>query len=252
MSTLLLRLSGPMQSWGTDSRFELRFTGTEPSKSGVIGLLCAALGKPREEQLGDSAPTLARLSGLRMGVRIERPGRLLADYQTAGSYRRSADAQRYGIVNALGRILPNPVPSTRYYLADACFLVGLSGKDEPDDEALLRQLFDALVQPVWQIYLGRKAFVPSEPVFLPDASPGTRWWQSSLEDALRYPGGYPWIGGRGTAGGDTADGQEQHPPGELRAVIESESSQDAELRQDVPLDFATRRFGVRFVRNLPA
>lgn len=43
MSTLLLRLAGPMQSWGTDSKFDVRRTGREPSKSGVIGLVAAAL-----------------------------------------------------------------------------------------------------------------------------------------------------------------------------------------------------------------
>ena len=46
-ATLLLRLAGPMQSWGLESRFDQRDTGREPSKSGVLGLICAALGKPR-------------------------------------------------------------------------------------------------------------------------------------------------------------------------------------------------------------
>ena len=54
MNTLLLRLAGPMQSWGTQSRFTIRDTGYEPSKSGVIGLLCAALGKPRDESHPDN------------------------------------------------------------------------------------------------------------------------------------------------------------------------------------------------------
>ena len=44
MSTLLLRLAAPLQSWGIDSKFDIRRTGREPSKSGVIGLICAALG----------------------------------------------------------------------------------------------------------------------------------------------------------------------------------------------------------------
>jgi CRISPR system Cascade subunit CasD len=48
MPTLLLRLVGPMQSWGTTSRFDQRDTGKEPSKSGVIGLVAAALGIDRE------------------------------------------------------------------------------------------------------------------------------------------------------------------------------------------------------------
>ena len=45
MPALLLRLVGPMQSWGMQRRFSIRDTGTEPSKSGVIGLACAAFGK---------------------------------------------------------------------------------------------------------------------------------------------------------------------------------------------------------------
>ena len=44
MSILLLRLAGPMQSWGTQSRFLVRDTGMEPSKSGVIGLLSPLWG----------------------------------------------------------------------------------------------------------------------------------------------------------------------------------------------------------------
>lgn len=48
MPTLLLRLVGPMQSWGTTSRFDQRDTGKDPSKSGVIGLLAAAMGIDRE------------------------------------------------------------------------------------------------------------------------------------------------------------------------------------------------------------
>ena len=63
MNTLLLRLSGPMQSWGVQSRFGVRDTGLEPSKSGVIGLVCAAMGIPRSD---DSS--LAEVSRLRFGV----------------------------------------------------------------------------------------------------------------------------------------------------------------------------------------
>lgn len=60
MAVLLLRLCGVMQSWGTDSRFLVRKTDPEPSKSGVVGLLCAALGRGRGEDISD-------LAALRMG-----------------------------------------------------------------------------------------------------------------------------------------------------------------------------------------
>lgn len=69
MPTLLLRLVGPMQSWGTTSRFDQRDTGKEPSKSGVIGLLAAALGIDRENWID-----LEPLTLLSMGARHDRPG----------------------------------------------------------------------------------------------------------------------------------------------------------------------------------
>lgn len=49
MATLLLRLAAPLQSWGADSKFETRKTNREPTKSGVIGLLAAALGLRRDD-----------------------------------------------------------------------------------------------------------------------------------------------------------------------------------------------------------
>jgi len=39
MSTLLLRLAAPLQAWGINSKFDIRKTEREPSKSGVVGLL---------------------------------------------------------------------------------------------------------------------------------------------------------------------------------------------------------------------
>ena len=45
MATLLLKLTGPMQSWGVNSKFERsRSTEHYPSKSGIVGLLGACLG----------------------------------------------------------------------------------------------------------------------------------------------------------------------------------------------------------------
>ena len=111
MKTLLLRLAGPMQSWGTDSRFTYRETRLEPSKSGVIGLLCAALGKPKndpqkpEEADLPDCPSLSRLAGLEMGVRVDRPGVMLKDYHTVGGAhwfdaRNKQSPRHYGVLTA--------------------------------------------------------------------------------------------------------------------------------------------------------
>src|SRR5205823_7989735 len=102
MSVLLMRLAGPMQSWGTRSRFSNRDTGLEPSRSGVIGLLCAALGRSREEPLDDFLP-------LKMAVRVDREGRLLRDYHTAQDVRRADPTKG----------TQDTVLSERFYLADA-------------------------------------------------------------------------------------------------------------------------------------
>ena len=109
MSVLLLRLSAPMQAWGIQSRFGVRDSTREPSKSGVIGLLAASQGRSRDAAIDD-------LVALRMGVRVDREGTLLRDYHTAQNVYR-----------ARGGIKPTEL-STRYYLGDACFLVGLEGE----------------------------------------------------------------------------------------------------------------------------
>jgi len=206
MSTLLLRLQGAMQSWGVQSRFSVRDTGREPSKSGVVGLLCAALGAPRQ----DDAVT-QRLAVLRMGVRVDREGRVEMDFHTAKDvYKASGGPPKVTEV------------SRRYYLADAAFLVGL----ESDDLALLTQLHAALRDPVWPLFLGRKAFVPSPPIYLPD---GLR----KREDLLTSLKWYPFLG-RGEA------------PRQLRLVLDDPENGE-QVRPDQPISFAARRFAPRRV-----
>ena len=138
MATLLLRLAAPLQSWGADSKFETRKTNREPTKSGIIGLLAAALGLRRDDAAG-----LTRLNGLHFAVRADREGSLLVDFHTAKS--RDTSYVTY-----------------RHYLQDAVFLAGL----ESGDEALLRELEAALRHPVYPLYLGRRSCPPTLPLFL--------------------------------------------------------------------------------------
>jgi CRISPR system Cascade subunit CasD len=205
-----------MQSWGTQSRFTIRDTEREPSKSGVIGLVCAALGRPRSAPVDD-------LAGLRMGVRVDREGVLSVDYHTAGA--------GYGIARADGG-RGATVVSSRYFLADADFLVGLEG-----EEALLRRIDRALAEPRWQLCLGRKAMSPGAPVRLPDDPPrGPGLRRESVEEALRA---YPLFAADRRRG--------QHSPRDCRLILDADSGSTAEVRRDVPLSFAERTFGVRYV-----
>ncbi|HOF94613.1 MAG TPA: type I-E CRISPR-associated protein Cas5/CasD [Clostridia bacterium] len=129
MSTLLLRLAAFMQSWGADSKFERRSTERAPTKSGVLGLVSAALGRRRDEDISD-------LEALRFGVRVDKEGVLLRDFHTAKS-------------------LKSAYVTNRYYLADAVFLAGLEGS-----EALLEDIEAALRRPVYPLYLGRRSCPP--------------------------------------------------------------------------------------------
>ncbi len=207
MNVLLLRLSAPMQSWGVQSRFSVRDTGREPSKSGVVGLLCAAMGRSRDEPVED-------LAALKMGVRVDQEGSVEYDYQTA-----------MDVLKAGGGSTKNTEPSRRYYLADARFLVGLAG----NDLGPLTDVHDALRDPHWPLYLGRKAFVPGEPIWLEDGlQPDV-----DLVDALKA---FPWLGP-----------DYQQPNSELRLVLEDPDSPD--VRHDQPVSFAKRRFAPRHVRT---
>ena len=157
MATLLLRLAAPLQSWGVDSKFDIRRTGLEPSKSGVVGLLAAALGVGR----GD-AGALEPLCALRMGVRVDREGQVLRDFHTVWGYKRGAGGITYD--KETGRPVPaekNTYVTNRYYLSDAVFLVGLEG-----DAAYLHMLEQALKRPAFPLFLGRRACPPTLPLVL--------------------------------------------------------------------------------------
>ncbi|SDH19744.1 type I-E CRISPR-associated protein Cas5/CasD [Pseudonocardia oroxyli] len=132
MTTLLLRLGGPLQSWGTSSRFSRRGTDRVPSKSGIVGLLAAAQGRRRTDPLEE-------LLALRLAVRTEQAGRLERDFQTAA---RAGERTPISI-------------STRHYLADAVFLAAVEG-----DPALLEGLQESLRVPHFPLYLGRRSCPP--------------------------------------------------------------------------------------------
>jgi len=215
MAVLYMRIAGAMQSWGTQSRFTHRDTGLEPSKSGVIGLLCAALGKPRHEGENSGLPSLKELAGLKIGIRVDQQGRMERDYHTAQNVAKA------------GSGIKECEPSDRFYLADATFLVVLQGGDN-----LLKQIQEALEKPVWQLCLGRKSFLPDPPVYLKD---GFRSDINDLEEALST---YPLLCRRRPSHQD-----------KLRTEIEVNFGLGEQVKHDQPLSFSERLFGLRHVKT---
>ncbi len=200
MSTLLIRLAGPMQAWGDSSHFTRRTTRSEPTKSGVIGLLAAAQGRRRTDPIED-------LAALRFAVRVDQPGRLQRDFQTA----RSMDGTR-----------SMPL-SYRYYLSDALFMAAVEGAD-----GLIETLAEALATPAFPLYLGRRSYVPSRPLLvrIADEDPGTLLHATAWEAA----GWYRRTQGRAVDLDLIADA----PAGEV-------PSQGTESVRDVPVSYDPRR-----------
>src|SRR5262249_3352654 len=127
------------------------------------------------------------------------------------------------VIRADGSGRQETVVSHRFYLADADFLVALEGKRE-----LLNRLNAALQHPVWPLYLGRKAFVPGVPVWLPDGlHPESELGEALVSYPLRLP--------------------RHNASHNLRLVLEDEHG--PEVRPDVPLSFSARTFTTRRVRT---
>lgn len=147
MPTLLIRLAAPLQSWGSNSKFEIRTTEKMPTKSGVVGVLAAALGLKRDADLSE-------LNRLRFGVRADREGEDITDFHMAHSEKSS-------------------YVTYRHYLCDAVFLAGIEGEG-----VFLEKLENALKNPRFPLFLGRRSCPPTLPIVV-----GIR--NVPLETALR-------------------------------------------------------------------
>ena len=77
-NTLFLILQGPLQSWGERARWSVRDSASEPTKSGIVGLLGCALGWNTDEKLRSLSHSV------HVGVRCDRKGSVLVDYHTVG------------------------------------------------------------------------------------------------------------------------------------------------------------------------
>lgn len=210
MNTLFIRLEGPMQSWGTRSRWGERDTAPQPTKSGVIGLLACALGWGKDRD----ADIRALAHAVRFGVRIDHRGSVLSDYHTVIGGVRSADGKIK--INANTKEAETVV-STRAYLCDASFLAALQG---PEDK--IAACARAIQVPVWPLFLGRRSCPASMPFFA-----GTGEFESLRGALLADSGGAP-------------------PPGPVRLNIEAAPGTGFQLNDEID-SLARRTYLPRYV-----
>jgi CRISPR system Cascade subunit CasD len=165
-SYLLLWLEAPLQAWGHDSKFGRRDSLDFPTKSGVLGLLCCARGAGGKEQ-----EWLAEWADMDMQVQayIQQDSKgqslprlpLMKDFQMVGSGFDTSDPWQTLLIpktsDGKKAVGGGTKMTYRYYLQDMAFAVALQGP-----RPLLNNAIEALNQPVWDLYLGRKNCVPTE------------------------------------------------------------------------------------------
>jgi CRISPR system Cascade subunit CasD len=187
MSALTFYLDAPLQSWGASSKFQYRETGNFPTKSAVVGLLAAALGidKHSSDEREKLNPLQElRLTAIRLG-KTTRPVTRLVDFHSIGggydkkkSLREKMSIPRKASGPPFGTVI-----TRRYYLNDAVFAVILEG-----DPSTLDRIRQALLNPVWGTWFGRKTCLPASPL-TPTMGDSA---QAALDDLLeRLPGHLP-------------------------------------------------------------
>lgn len=236
-ATLALRLAGPLQSWGTRSEFNRRETDLLPSKSGVIGMLAAAQGRPRNADITD-------LIGLRLGVRVDSAGSVLRDFHTVSDYRGgpllSASVKKSGEQKPTGPAKFTGV-TQRMYLQDAVFLAAVQG---PRD--LIEALVKAIRRPVFPLALGRRACVPVQPIVV--CRDKFEVWDSDIDGVLAD---VPWQVSR-TMRYRLVPKQSRTSKRPLPTTIEvPDGTPGADAAADVPVSFnpRARGFRTRMVRH---
>ncbi len=151
---LVMYLDAPMQSWGYQSKFDQRTSLSHPTKSGVAGLVCAAMGIPKNDN-----NSLAEVANLETIVYVLKFPNRFSDFHTVGGgYDKKKTPQN--IAKTANGKTGNTVVSRREYLLDAKFAVILYGK-----ELLINKVAVALKNPIWGIWFGRKNCIPAEPIF---------------------------------------------------------------------------------------
>ncbi len=166
---ILLWLEAPLQSWGHDSRFGRRDTLPFPTKSGVLGLLCCALGAGGKQRklLAEFAELDMQIAAYARADNVKGSARhlpLLRDFHMVGSGYDAKDPWQILLIPKTSQgkkaVGGGTKLTYRFYIQDMAFAVMLQVPEKRAEE-----LCDYLRNPVWDIYLGRKTCVPTEFVF---------------------------------------------------------------------------------------
>ena len=162
MQFLLFKLQAPLAAWGDVAVGQFRGTRDAPGNAALVGLLGAALGVLRSDE-----PAHAALrDGYGFAVGTVAPGQLLRDYHTAQVPGRSDLKGRPHRTRRDELSVPkhqlNTILSTRDYRQNAAWAVAVQA--QPNAPHRLDALAQALREPRFVLYIGRKCCPPAAPL----------------------------------------------------------------------------------------
>jgi CRISPR system Cascade subunit CasD len=207
---LALYFDAPMQSWGFQSRFDRRTTLGYPTKSGVVGMLCAAMGVQRNDR-----ESIRQLASLDMHVLVLAPAQRMTDFHTVGG-GYDPKMNRDCLPAKVDGGSPATVVTYREYLLGGKFAVLFHG-----DATLLERCESGLRDPKWGVWFGRKSCIPAAPI--------CHGLFHSKDEAVKH---FEELSGHSTVR-------------EISEVARFDEGMDT--LSDVPVDFSTREFSVRRV-----
>jgi CRISPR system Cascade subunit CasD len=148
---LVFRLYGPMASWGQAAVGGDRPTGIQPSRSALLGLLSAALGFKRD----DEERLRLLQSSVAFAIKHCVPSTLMRDYHTSQVPSHNNKVVHPTRKSEVTEKKLNTILSSRDYRCDGLWVVAISITGATG--ITLQQLQQALIQPVYSLYLGRKS-----------------------------------------------------------------------------------------------
>lgn len=171
---LVFQLYGPLASWGDIAVGETRPSALTPSKSAILGLVAAALRLKRPDTIhyehdeprttrerSECEVSQAKLAeGYGIAIKVESLGLPLSDYHTAevpkgtGYSTRRDEILEVAVQKRTGNF-KGTILSRREYRQDTYCAVALWA--QPDAPYALDSLRNALLEPGFTLYLGRKA-----------------------------------------------------------------------------------------------
>ena len=164
---LVVRLYAPLASWGEIAVGEMRHSATYPSKSALLGLLGAAMGVQREDELAQAQLN----AGYAFGVKLFSAGFPLRDYHTVQAPQSKAKERYYTRRDEVMRGELNTLLTEREYRCDTLAVVAVAAIENAP--LSLQELADKIKSPHFVLYLGRKSCplaVPLKPEVNPFAS----------------------------------------------------------------------------------